>query len=338
MKDLITARANEAIKAKVFPGCVIGVVRANGEREVIPFGHFTYDASSETVLENTIYDLASITKSIPTASLALTLAGEGKLHPADKVVKYLPELKNDHGAIIEDLLTYRVRGLQLSTLKDKSPDEVLSYVFERGFDGPPGEHLYTNIPAFLLGIVLQRIAGERLDALAKKYFFGPLGMNDTTFFPTGMSRIPPTELVDGTEVRGIVHDESARVFSHTHRAVGHAGLFSTAPDILNFLETLLQGKLPAVLVGAQMGLGWQKAEPWFVGSHFEKGAFGKTGFTGTSVAVDPEHGVAFVVLSNRTYPKRPPDAASIHSAVNVFRADIADIVFSASSFPIVCRR
>ena len=326
MKNQIVARVKEAIQAKVFPGCVIGVVRANGEREVMPFGHFTYDADASVVREDTVYDLASVTKSIPTASLALTLMAEGKLRPTDKVVKYLPELKNDYSATIEDLLTYRVLGTRLSTLKNRTPDEVFSHVFERGFDGPPGKHLYTNIPAFLLGVVLERVTGDTLDALARKYFFGSLGMKDTTFFSADISRIPPTEVVGGQEVCGVVHDESARVFSARHRAVGHAGLFSTAPDTLNFLEALLQGKLPAVMGGARKHWGWQKAEPWFMGSHFGTGAFGKTGFTGTSVAVDPEHGVAFVVLSNRTYPKRPPDAASIHSAVNIFRADIADIL------------
>ncbi|MDO8575813.1 MAG: serine hydrolase domain-containing protein [bacterium] len=327
MPKEIEAGVRKAIREKVFPGCVVGVVRFNGTRELLPFGHFTYESDASAVREDTIYDLASITKSIPTASLALTLMGEGKLRSADKVVKYLPELKNDYGATIEDLLTYRVCGPRLSTLKDKMPDEVLSHVFEHGFDGPPGKHLYTNIPAFFLGIVLERVAGDTLDTLAQKYFFQQLGMNDTTFFPTDMSRIPPTEVVGGVEVRGVVHDESARVFSRAHHAVGHAGLFSTAPDILNFLQALLQGKLQTVLSGAQKGWGWQKAESWFMGTHFSEGAFGKTGFTGTSVGVDPQRGIAFVILSNRTYPTRPPDAASIHSAINTFRADIADILF-----------
>ncbi len=329
MHKEIQTRAERAIQERVFPGCVVGVVRTDGTREVWPFGRFTYDESAPVVSEDTVYDLASITKSIPTASLALTVMGEGKLRPVDKVAKYLPELKNDYGATIEDLLTYRVKGARLSTLKDKTPDEILSHMSERGFDGPPGKHLYTNIPAFLLGIIVERVTGDTLDALAQKYFFEPLGMKDTTFFPTDISRIPPTELVGDTEVRGIVHDESARVFSRAHRAVGHAGLFSTVPDTLNFLEALLQGKLPAVMDGARKHWGWQKAERWFMGSHFGKGAFGKTGFTGTSVAVDPEHRVAFVILSNRTYPVRPPDAASIHSAINTFRADIADILLSA---------
>lgn len=330
MRNEIKSRAERAIREKVFPGCVVGAVKKSGERTVLPFGRFTYDSDAQSVREDTIYDVASITKSIPTASLALTLISEGKLRLTDQAKMYLPELCNDHGATIEDLLTYRVQGSQLSTLKDRTDDGILEYVFKCGFSGPPAEPVYTNLPALLLGLVVERIAGDTLDHLAQKYFFDPLEMSHTTFFPNIVvyetTNIVPTEIVDGTEIRGIVHDESARVFARAGRAVGHAGLFSTAPDILNFLEALLQGKLPAVADGAQKSLGWQRAEPWFMGSHFGSCAFGKTGFTGTSVAADREHGVALVILSNRTYPQRPPDASSIHSAMNTFRADIADIV------------
>src|SRR3989344_5459623 len=324
MEDQILIRVKEAIETRVFPGCVIGVVRANGEREVMPFGAFTYEPDSPRVQEDTVYDMASVTKSIPTASLALRLMAEGKLQSGDKVSNYLPELKNDHGATIEDLLTYCVSVQRLSTLKDKSPDEILHVVFEHGFEAPPGEANYSNAPALLLGVILERVAGETLAALAQKYFFEPLEMYDTSFFPTNTVRIPPTEIVEGTEIRGIVHDESARVFARAHRVVGHAGLFSTVPDILNFLEALLHGKYPSVVDGAQKGLGWQLNQPWFMGIHCGPRTFGKTGFTGTSIVCDMERGIAFVILSNRTYPKRPPDAASIHSAINPFRADIAD--------------
>ncbi len=326
MRKEVEQRVVSAIAKKVFPGCIIGIVRANSKREVWPFGNFTYAPDSPTVREDMMYDMASVTKSIPVASLVLTFVAEGKIQLADTVVKYLPELKNDYGATVEDLLTYRVSGPRLSTLQDKTPDEILRTVFEHGFDGPPRAANYSNVPALLLGLILERVARDSLDALAQKHFFGPLGMNDTTFFPTDIAHVPPTEIVGNIEVRGIVHDESARVFSRAHIAVGHAGLFSTAPDILNFLEALLQGKLFAVLQGAQKGLGWQRAESWFMGSHTSLGAFGKTGFTGTSVSVDSERGIAFVILSNRTYPVRPSDAASIHSAMNTFRVDIADIL------------
>ncbi len=327
MLNEVKKRAEEAIAAKVFPGCVIGVVHSDGTREVMPFGNFTYKSDSPEVREDTVYDMASVTKSIPTASLALNFLQKGKFELSDPVNKYIPELQNDYEATIEDLLTYRVKGTRLSTLHDKTPDEVLKIVFENGFDGPPGKAEYTNLPALLLGLVVERVGDDTLENLARTYFFDTLGMKDTTFFPRDTSHVPPTEVVLGKEVCGVVHDESARVFARAGRSVGHAGLFSTAPDILNFLEALLQNKLPAVLLGAQEGLCWQKAEPWFMGSRFGKGAFGKTGFTGTSVSIDPSRGIAFVILSNRTYPQRPPDAASIYSAVNIFRADIADIIF-----------
>ena len=116
MRNEIHARAERAIQEKVFPGCVIGVVRASGEREVTPLGTFTYEPDSPKVVENTVYDMASVTKSIPVASLVFMLMAEGRLRLTDTVVKYLSELKNDYGATIEDLLAYRVRGAQLSML------------------------------------------------------------------------------------------------------------------------------------------------------------------------------------------------------------------------------
>ena len=326
MPSTIQARAERAIQEKVFPGCVIGLVRKSGERDVAAFGNFTYESGSASVAEDTIYDLASVTKSIPVASLVLTFIAEGKLKLTDTVVQYLPELRNDYGATIEDLLRYRVQGPRLSQLTYPTFEQIHTHILEHGFNGPPGDRLYTNIPAYILGLVLERIGNSSLPALAQQYFFEPLKMNDTTFFPHDIARIPPTEVVEGKEIRGIVHDESARVFSRARRAVGHAGLFSTAPDVLSFFEAALSGKFPAIVEGAQRGMGWQLNQPWFMGSKCGEQTFGKTGFTGTSVLCDVERGIAFVILSNRTYPVRPADAASIHSAINDFRADIADIV------------
>jgi CubicO group peptidase (beta-lactamase class C family) len=302
MRDEIGERVERAIAERVFPGCVIGTIRANGFREILPFGRFTYEPNSLTVREDSVFDLASVTKSIPVASLALLFIEQARFNLADRVTKYVPELRNDYDATIEDLLKYRVSGLRLSTLHHETPNEILNSVFKHGFDRPPGIEAYTNLPAFLLGVILERIGGETLDILAQKYFFESLAMSRATFFPKPSDCVP-TEIIDGTEILGIVHDESARVFSRAHRAVGHAGLFSTAGDMLLFLEALMKGKFPAVLDGAQKGWGWQKAEPWFMGSHVGEGAFGKTGFTGTSVAVDPARGIGFVILSNRTYPR-----------------------------------
>ncbi len=334
MPSEVASRAARAIQERVFPGCVIGVVSRSGERNVMSFGHFTYD-DAQLVNEDTIYDLASVTKSIPIASLVAIFTDEGKFKLTDSVREYIPELQNDYGATIEDLLTYRVRGVQLSTIRNTTSEEILTHVFETGFEGPPGEHAYTNLPAFLLGVILERVAKQTLPALADGYFFAPLAMQDTTFFPmSGFTKsryIAPTEISeDGKDIRGIVHDESARVFALAHRVVGHAGVFSTAPDMLSFLGALLQKKYgftKSIIEGAERGLGWQLDQPWFMGKLAGQHAFGKTGFTGTSVICDVDRGIAFVILSNRTYPKRPPDSTSRYSAINAFRADIADIVF-----------
>ncbi|MDP2648543.1 MAG: serine hydrolase domain-containing protein [bacterium] len=318
MHEEISARVENAIRERVFPGCVVGIVRSGGEREMFPFGRFTYEADSPEVRIDTTYDIASVTKSIPTASLALQMIAEGKLRPDEKVVKYLPEMQNDYDATIEDLLTYRIHGPQLSKLRLRTFEEIRAHVFEKGFDGPPAESVYTNLPAFLLGLIIERVEERSLPALAHERFFGPLAMEQTTFFPSP-SDCAPTEIDERGEVRGAPHDESAYVFARARRAAGHAGLFSTAPDLSNFLGALLGGKLPDVAKGAMRGRGWQ-TEGGLLGARPE-GRFGKTGFTGTSVVCDMQKGIGLVILSNRTFPKRPPDMTSI----NAFRSDMADI-------------
>ena len=248
--DTVSRRIECAIAERVFPGCVFGIVNKNGTRTVRPFGRFTYDGRSNEVRQDTIYDVASITKSIPTSSLALLLASEKKLSLDERVTAYLPQLQNDHGATIGDLLRYRVSGPALSTLKDKTADEILSYVFERGFDGLPGASNYSNLPALLLGLVIERVCGDRLDHLAQMRFFDPLGMTRTSFWPQYFSRedIAPTEIEAWRgHVQGSVHDESAYVFTVLGpRPVGHAGVFSTAPDLLNFLDEVNRQFLDAL--------------------------------------------------------------------------------------------
>jgi CubicO group peptidase (beta-lactamase class C family) len=305
-------RVHRAIEDKVFPGCVIGTL-SGGERTVRSFGD-TYP----------IYDLASITKSIPLASLAAIFSAEGKIALTDKVKTYVPELQNDFGATIEDLLRYRVQGVQMSSLRFETFEEIRTHALERGFAAPPGESAYTNLPAFVLDIVIERVAGASLAALAHQHFFEPLGMHDTTFFPAG-DLCAPTEVVDGATVQGIPHDESARVFARARRSVGHAGLFSTAGDLLKFAAYLIEHPDAPIVKAAEQGLGWQVNDANFMGAHAHAEMFGKTGFTGTSIIIDVLRKRALVILSNRTYPTRPADG----SAINAFRRDIADIFFKS---------
>ncbi|MCE9540950.1 beta-lactamase family protein [Candidatus Kaiserbacteria bacterium] len=320
MPEHIARRVERAIVEKTFPGCVIGIL-ADGMRTVMPFGRLRYEGF-EVVTSDTVYDVASITKSIPTASLALTMIEGGMLTLNDRVRGYLPELHNDFDATVEDLMRYRVKGARLSSLATGTPADILKTIFTEGFDRAPGESEYTNLPALMLGLILERVAGAPLDALAQDALFDPLDMTHTTFFPGSISGIAPTEITAEGEIVGVPHDESARVFARARRSVGHAGLFSTADDLLTFCGALLRQPESAVVRGAQAGLGWQLHDTSCMGRFATETMFGKTGFTGTSLLVDLSRSRALVILSNRTYPKRPAD----NSAISAFRRDIADIV------------
>lgn len=348
MKEAITTRVQQAIEEKVFPGCVVGIVKKDGERQILPFGNFTYDSDSPEVKEDTIYDTASITKSIPTASLALMLIDQGKLKISDKLIDYIPEFNNSdrHNVLIKHLLTYTLDGYGLASLKQKTADELFETLLTHDFERRPGTVFkYTNIPAALLGLVIERITGSTLDKLADKHFFVPLAMKRTTFFPEKfpLEEIVPTETDDWRGlVHGIVHDESAYIAKKEGKIVAHAGIFSTAGDILNFLEMLLNegtfksreyfskesirlmGTNQIVELNDSTGLGWELNQPRFMGKNCGEHTFGKTGFTGTLCICDVEKGVAYVILSNRIYPKRPADS----SAINAMRADLGEIILA----------
>jgi CubicO group peptidase (beta-lactamase class C family) len=345
MEEQIRERLKRAIAEKVFPGAVVGVVRRGGERSLIAEGRFTYEEGSRAVTEDMLYDVASITKSIPTGCIALKLIEEGKLGLEDKLAKYLSEYKNNYTdeTLIKHLLTYSVIldfPIPGFSVEKAMPEEIRHNLLTTNLKYPPGEKAqYTNSPALLLSLAIERITGSTVDKLGAEYFFDPLGMRNSTFFPTDKESIPPTEIDEWRGlVQGVVHDETSYVLAREH-PVGCAGLFSNAPDILTFLEMLLnEGSLADTqyfksetvrqmhtnqlsLPDISMGLGWELNEPRFMGASARPSTFGKTGFTGTLCIIDPEREVAFVILSNRTYPKRSSPNAS-----NELRRDISDIV------------
>lgn len=347
MKALIQNRIEKAISDKTFPGCVVGVVRKNGKRLVVPAGNFTYEPNSTPISDESIFDVASITKSIPTSSLALQLIGEGKLNTDDKLTKFLPEFRNSDkdNVLIKHLLTQTLDfSFHLSELKDKSPDEILERIFTTDFASKPGmKYSYSNATSVLLGMVVEKILNKPLDILGEEHFFKPLKMTRTTFEPLKKFKkeeIVPTEFQKwrGGLVQGEVHDESAYALTRKV-AVGSAGLFSTVPDLLNFLEMLLNnGSLngrryftPEIMeefqtnqledIGECNGLGW-KLRPRYMGKHLSDKTFSKSGFTGCVCVCDIINEVGFVILSNYTFPTRKPDA----KLINQFRSDIANII------------
>ncbi|MBI5220431.1 MAG: beta-lactamase family protein [Candidatus Liptonbacteria bacterium] len=276
MSDLeqrLTERIDRAIAERVFPGCVVGVVRKSGERLVVPRGRFTYprtrsaerdgaghgDNKSPVVQADSIFDVASITKSIPTASLALQALEEGQLKLTDRLIDFVPEFQNQYReqVTIWNLLTYTLDWQYdrptLSAYKDLPARDVLDAVLHMKLRYPPGRaYFYANPTAILLGLVVERVLGAPLDQLAAERFFRPLGMTRTTFHPEqlrpsfskegGGEVLVPTEIDPWRNrlLQGEVHDEIAAVLQEI-MVPGCAGLFSTAPDLLTFLEMLLRG-------------------------------------------------------------------------------------------------
>ncbi len=349
MKKLIENRISKALENKVFPGCVIGVVDHKGQRFVWPFGQYTDEKNSKSISSDSIFDVASITKAIPTASLALKLIEEKLIKLNDRVADFIPELKNSYRDEIKisHLLTQTLDyGVRLSSYKDKTADEILEIIFGFELKSKPGTRFsYSNATSILLGLVIESIKGIKLDLLARDYFFDLLKMRDTTFHPQQLDkeRVVPTERDPwrGRVVHAEVHDESAFLLSQKGVVVGSAGLFSTVSDLLNFLEMLLRGgmlagnkifsdKTISLLnqnwlqgLSEETSLGWELNQKFYMGQLSSDQTIGKTGFTGCSCVIDFKKNKAFVLLSNYTYPHRKPNSSLIHEV----RRDIADIVW-----------
>lgn len=340
---------NEAIKQKIFPGSVVGIIRKNGPALLVSSGRFTYDNNSNVVKEDTVYDVASITKSIPTSSLALHFIDKGKLRLEDTMITYLPEYQGSFrdDITLHHLLTQTLHfSFPLSSIAHLKSDEIIEKILHAKLLSVPGRsYYYVNATSILLGMVIEKVTGKSLDQAAEEIFFKPLGMTRTTFFPSGI--IPPTEILpSGKSIRGVVHDESARAL--LPRIVGSTGLFSSASDLLRFLQMLLgrgvfEGKRffseelvnkmytnQLVTSSVCVGLGWELKAAW-MGEKKGASTFGKTGFTGCMVACDVEKGIGVVLLTNRTYPHRPPTG----DGINQVRRDLLDTIFSFKQLALV---
>lgn len=349
MRKEISEIINKGIKDKVFPGAVVGIIK-DGRKEIFSFGRFTYNESSPFVKDDTVYDVASVTKSIPTSCLLLSLADKGIVKLEDPFVNYLPKLDNSPGKdkiLIKHLLTYTVDidAPAMSSLRNISPDEIVNTISKARLKSPAGtKFVYANSTALLIGLLLRELTGKMIDDLAEEYFFEPLKMDRSTFHPLKILKkeeIAPTEICDwrNRPIQGEVHDESSFVLQKKY-FFGVAGLFSTAPDILLFLEMLLNnGKKDGrrffsedmiksmrinqlAEIGECAGLGWKLNQLAFMGQ-CSADTCGIAGFTGPFVLWNELKGMGLVMLTNRTYPKRPPD----NFAINKIRKTLADVVF-----------
>jgi CubicO group peptidase (beta-lactamase class C family) len=349
MVERIQERLEEAVTEGVFPGCVVGVI-VDEEQFIIPVGSQTYESDAIRITDDSVYDIASITKAIPVSCLALKLIDDGHLSLEQKVREIIPELQTNYidEITVWHLLTQTLDfTLPLSSFKDLPPDDILREILTTKFSRPPGERMnYANGTSILLGMVLQRVTGMKLDRLAREIFFDPLGMNTTTFHPEDLAKVQivPTEIDPwrGRMIQGEVHDETAFRLREI-MIPGSSGLFSTVPDLLRFVDMLLprgvwqrrryftEKMITSMMtneltrIGAYGSLGWELNQPRYMGKYCSEQMIGKTGFTGCVIIVDIPKNRGLIMLSNYHFPKRKKSVDSL----NIVRREIADIVFSA---------
>jgi CubicO group peptidase (beta-lactamase class C family) len=338
-----------AIRDKAFPGGQVLVAKDGAVVYSKSFGRLEYDSTSTRVNSNTLYDLASVTKVIATTSVIMKLYDEQKIQLDDSVAKYIPEFANNgkDGITIRNLLLHNggLPPFKRLYLTVKSPQEALDSVYQTEMVYRTGDStLYSDFDFILLAKIAERITGVSLDWLADSLFFKPLGMTRTMFQPDSVlwPNTAPTEfdsVVRKAIVRGTVHDENAYVLGGI---AGHAGLFSTANDLSVFLQMILNGGSyggkqflrPETVnlfttkqsATSSRALGWDTRTVngySSAGSLFSAKSFGHTGFTGTSVWVDPERKIFLILLANRVYPTRN------NSKIGNIRPKIADIVIRA---------
>ena len=323
-----------------------GVVLVGHDGRVVyrkAFGWRSLEPTRERMTVDTIFDLASLTKCIATTTAVMELFQEGRIRLNDPVAAYLPEFaQNGKSQItIRELMTHYSGLAPDLDLKEPWSGRATAYamVMQQKPEYPPGTRfVYSDINYETLGFVVEKLSGMPLNEYVRKYVFEPLAMRETTFLPpdSWRARIAPTQYDEhGTMLRGVVHDPTARRMGGV---AGHAGLFSTADDLAKFAQELLSGdhilqretivkmstpEQPANAASLR-GLGWDIDSPFSTnrGELLPVGSFGHTGFTGTSLWIDPVTKTYIIILTNAVHPRG-------HKSVVALRSKVATAVAAA---------
>ncbi len=338
------------IRAGAYPGAAVFVGRQGFSVVEEGFGHLTWSRNSALVVpDRTIYDLASLTKVIGTTTAIMVLYDEGKIGLDDPVYKYIPGFSGGE----KDRVTVRMLLEHRSGLpagRDlwrtaHSPEEARAQVIATHLYSRPGtEFVYSDLGADMLGFIVEQASGEPLDRFLADRVFEPLGMDDTEFRPDRAlaDRVAPTEPWSqrGYPLQGEVNDDNANALGGV---AGHAGLFSTASDLAIFAQMMLNG---GTYNGVQIvsdstvklfttrapgagtrALGWDTCDgEGGCGDYLNENAFGHTGFTGTSIWIDPDRQMFVILLTNRVYE---PRVRHSFKAIADVRADLADASVAA---------
>jgi serine-type D-Ala-D-Ala carboxypeptidase len=356
----ISPALDKAVKNREFPGAVLLVGRSNQIVYRRAFGHSRWEPQPAEMKTGMIFDLSSLTKPLATATAIMILVERGQIRLWDKVEDFIPGFKpfiDEAGGPAENariwhLLTH-TSGLP-GYIEQENADidfgafcatpALVGYIAALPKESPPGENfIYSCLGYITLAQIIEDISGKNLSEFTQEFIFQPLGMKHTFFLPPAdvRTRCVPTQRLDDNEVlQGIVHDPLARLQGGIS---GNAGLFSTADDLALFAQMLLnQGEIDGVRILSPLtvrrmteiypwadssgrGLGWDLDSPYSTngGDLFGARSYGHTGYTGTSIWIDPETETYVILLTNRVHPDDQGDVITLRSRIaNIVAASI----------------
>jgi uncharacterized protein YbbC (DUF1343 family)/CubicO group peptidase (beta-lactamase class C family) len=353
----IDAVVEKDIDQHRLPGAVVLVARNGRVVKRSAYGARATEPTREAMTTNTIFDLASLTKVVATATSIMILVERGKVRLSDPLSTYIPEIKGEgrDRITLELLMTHRAGYAPDFDLKERwtGYNEAIKRLVHEPLRNPPGvRFVYSDIGYIALGEVVHRASGLSLDEFARQNIFAPLGMGNTGFRPNANQRAhtaptekrrgqlsylgdaPDNSSADGDKwLRGEVHDPTSY---RMNGIAGHAGLFSTADDLAIYCQMILNGgvyrgaRILGPLTVAEMtrprlvsDTGWARGLGWDIntsfstnrGDLFPLGSFGHTGFTGTSLWIDPVARMFVVFLSNRVHPDGKGDVGPLRGRV-----------------------
>lgn len=336
-----------------FPGAVLAVGRHDTVLLLTAVGHYAV-GDNRPVTPQTIYDLASLTKVIGLTTAVMMLVDSAKIELDAPVQRYVPAFQGagKERVTIRHLLTHSsgMPAWRRLFAESSTREEALALVDTTALLRQPGDtFVYSDLGAIALTQVVEAVTGQRIDAFLDARLFGPLGMGSTRYLPpvSWRDRIAPTENDTAFRHRmlhGEVHDENT---GRLGGVSGHAGLFSNAPDLARFAQWLLDSRIPpgrpagtgaflphdlvveftrrqGIPAGSSRALGWDTpSENSSAGTKLGPHAFGHTGFTGTSIWIDPDRDLFIILLSNRVNPTRA------NTKILQVRRRVADLVADA---------
>ncbi|NOU94003.1 serine hydrolase [Paenibacillus sp. LMG 31456] len=327
------------VQEQKIPGGVVSVIVKNQFQFHKAYGSYSDGKVQRTIGLDTLFDFASLTKVVSTLPGILKLAGEGKINLEHKVKSYLPLFAHEQVTIRHLLMHSSGLPADLPTEpRSAHGRRVMDDILKQQLLTPPGAQvLYSDLGMILLGELIERVSGMPLDQYVRQAVFEPLGMRDARFNPDESlrMRIAATEFVDEAYIIGEVHDEKCY---HLGGVSGSAGLFGSVDDLVKYAHLWLEpnkyGIIPSAFIQAALneplqnrGLGWEvlddlQSPPYSCGTLWPRGSFGHTGFTGTSLWIDPSHELIVVFLTNAVHLGR-------NNPVRHLRRQLHDEIFAA---------